>query len=110
MRFRAELFLLALVAATPEIRYFRYERPIQSLAQSSGQNCLVLDGGIFAHAAPQLADLRLYLGETETPFVVRTSTPQQADDKSIVPLNVGVRGGQTRSEEHTSELQSLRHL
>jgi hypothetical protein len=95
MRFRAELFLLALVAATPEIRYFRYERPIQSLAQSSGQNCLVLDGGIFAHAAPQLADLRLYLGETETPFVVRTSTPQQADDKSIVPLNVGVRGGQT---------------
>jgi len=71
MRLRAGLLLIAMEAASPEMMYFRYERPIQGLPQSSGQSCLVLDAGIFAHAAPQLADLRLYRAETETPFVIR---------------------------------------
>ena len=64
MRLGAGLLLLTVVAASPEIRYFRYERPIanapQQNGQMGGQTCMVLDAGIFAHAAPQLADLRLY--------------------------------------------------
>src|ERR1035438_863071 len=95
MKLSAAVLLLAAVTASPELRYFQYERPIQSLPQQSGQSCLVLDAGIFAHAAPQLADLRLYRAETETPFVIRTAAPQQAEDKSIEPLNLGMRGGQT---------------
>ncbi len=92
MKLSAGLFLLALVAASPEMRYFRYERPIQ---KSSGQSCLVLDPAIFAHAAPQLSDLRLYRDGAETPYVIRVATLVEAAEKSIAPLNVGVRGGQT---------------
>ncbi|MDR3727580.1 MAG: DUF3999 family protein [Terracidiphilus sp.] len=65
------------------------------MPQASGQTCLVLDAEIFAHAAPQLADLRLYRDGVETPYIVRVDTQVAAVEKSIVPLNVGVRGGQT---------------
>ncbi len=95
MMLRAAVVLMVMVAATPEIGYFQFERAIQGLGQSSGQSCLVVDSGIFAHAAPQLADLRLYRGETETPFAIRTAAPQEAEDKQIEPLNLGTRGGQT---------------
>jgi hypothetical protein len=95
MKLASFVLLFAIVGASPEIRYFRYERPIQNVAQASGQTCLVLDAEIFAHAAPQLADLRLYRDGVETPYVVRVDTPAEAAEKSIVPLNVGVRGRQT---------------
>jgi len=92
MKFSAGILLIAAVAVSPELRYFRYERPIPS---SSGQSCMALDAGIFAHASPQLADLRLYRDGAETPFVIRTAAPAETVEKSITPLNVGVRGGQT---------------
>ncbi len=95
MKFSASILLLAVVAASPEIRYFRYERPILRSPQSSGQSCLVLDPSIFAHAAPQLADLRLYRDGAETPYVIRIAAPTKAVQKPIVPLNLGTRGGQT---------------
>jgi hypothetical protein len=88
-------FLLLIVAsASPEIRYFRYERPIQISAQQSSQACMILDLTEFAHAAPQLADLRLYRDEHETPYVVRVAAPLQGEEKSIAPLNLGLRGGE----------------
>jgi hypothetical protein len=92
MKLRAAILLLAAVAASPELRYFRYERPIQ---KSSGQSCLVLDPAIFPHAAPQLADLRLYRDGAEAPFVVRVAASTETGEKSIAPLNIGSRGGQT---------------
>jgi hypothetical protein len=96
MNFSAGLLLLAVVAASPELRYFRYERPVQ---KSSGQSCLVLDAGIFTHAAPQLADLRLYRDGVETPFALRTAasaeTAAESAAKFIPPLNLGVRNNQT---------------
>jgi hypothetical protein len=93
MKLSAGVILLAMVAASPEIRYFRFERPIQT--QSSGQSCLVLDAGIFPHAARQLADLRLYRADAETPFVIRTAVAQDAEQRSIAALNLGLRGAQT---------------
>ncbi len=75
MKLSAAILLLAAVAVSPEIRYFRYDRPIQ---KSSGQSCLVVDAGIFTHAAPQLADLRLYRDGTETPFVIRVAAPTES--------------------------------
>lgn len=86
------ILLLAALAASPDPRYFRYQRPIE---HSSGQSCLALDPAIFAHAAPQLADLRFYRDSIETPFVVRVSATAQAAQNSIAPLNIGLRGGQT---------------
>jgi Protein of unknown function (DUF3999) len=95
MRFSAVLLLLTLAAPTPEIRYFHYERPLQNLPQTSGQACLALDAGIFAHAAPELADLRLYRDTTETAYVIQTSAPTAAAEQIIKPVNLGKRGGQT---------------
>jgi hypothetical protein len=91
MKLSAAVLLLATVAASPDLRYFRYERPVQ---KSSGQSCLVLDAGVFAHAAPQLADLRLYRDGAETPFALRVAASTQTEQKSIAPLNLGLRGGQ----------------
>lgn len=89
------LLLIAVIAASPELQYFRYERPVQIPEQHSGQACLALDPGIFAHASPQLADLRLYNGDAETPYAIRAAEPVEGAEKSIMPLNLGVRGGQT---------------
>lgn len=95
MKFGAAVVLFALASASPEIRFFRYQRPIQNTPQQAAQACLVLDPGIFAHTTPQLADLRLYRDETETPYVVKVAAPVQPAEKAIVPLNLGRRGGQT---------------
>jgi hypothetical protein len=95
MKLRTAALLLALAAASPEIKYFRYQRPIQNTPQQPAQTCLVVDPAIFAHAAPQLADLRLYRDEAETPYIIQVAAPVEAAEKSIVPLNLGQRAGQT---------------
>jgi len=95
MNLRGVLLLLAVAAASPEIRYFHYERPLSTPAARAGQSCVVLDGSLFAHAALHLADLRLYRGQTETPYVVRYATPVEQQQATIQPLNLGSRNGQT---------------
>lgn len=87
--------LLAVFVASPEIRYFRYERPVQNTPQRAAQTCLVVDPGIFAHAAARLDDLRLYRDNIETPYVVHLAAPIRAEEKPIAPLNLGQSGGQT---------------
>jgi uncharacterized protein DUF3999 len=98
MNFRAMAVLLMLAAATPEIRYFRYERPIAALGSRAGQTCVVLDAGIFAHAAPGLTDVRLYRGTTETPFAIREAAPVEQKQPQIAPLNLGKKHSQTTFE------------
>ena len=110
MRLGAGLLLFTVVAASPEIRYFRYERPIERSSQQAGQVCLALGSEIFEHSSPELADLRLYHDATETPYVIRTETPAEGTEKSIAPLNLGARGGQTvfdaeLPDTHYSDLQ-----
>jgi hypothetical protein len=95
MKLRAMVVLLAVAAATPEIQYFRYERGLAAPAAKTGQTCMSLDAGLFAHAAPGLADLRLYRGTTETPYVVREAMPVEQQQPRIEPLNLGSRSGQT---------------
>jgi len=91
MKISAGLLLLAVAAASPEIKYFQYERPLQT---SSGQSCLMIDTGIFSHAAPRLADLRLYRDGTETPYALNSDVPATPGTNSISPLNPGSRDGQ----------------
>lgn len=97
MRMRGALLLLA-VAATPEIRYFHYERPVNVPPISgagSAQTCAVLDASVFPHAEDGLGDLRLYHGSAETPYVIRTAGPVQGNAPKIAALNLGSRAGQT---------------
>jgi hypothetical protein len=94
MKVFAGFLLLIVASASPEIQYFRYEQPIQISAQQSSQACMVLDATEFTHAAPQLADLRLYRDEHETSYVVRIAAPLQGKEKSLAPLNLGLSGGE----------------
>jgi hypothetical protein len=92
---RGAIALIAAVAAVPQIEYFRYERPISINPPASGQICVALDPQIFAHAAANLADLRLYHGGAETPYAIHRAAPVESAQRSIAPLNLGKRGGQT---------------
>jgi hypothetical protein len=105
MKLMATALLLFVAVASPEIRYFRYERPLQNIPSQPAQACLVLDTGIFAHAAPQLADLRLYHNSTETPYVVHFAAPIEVVEKPLPPLNLGMRGGQTVFDADLHEVQ-----
>jgi hypothetical protein len=102
MNFRAMAVLLAVAAATPEMRYFRYERPISVPGSRAGQTCVSLDAGIFAHAAPGLTDVRLYRAADsdhhETPFVIREAAPVEQKLREIAPLNLGKKHSQTTFE------------
>jgi len=95
MRALAGLGLLLLAAPSPEIRYFHFQRPVQLSAQSAGQTCLVVDPAVFSRASSQLADLRLYQGATETPYVVRSDVPSASTEQTTALLNLGKSGDQT---------------
>jgi hypothetical protein len=92
----AVFLLLTGTVATPDIRYFRYERPVQMMEPATPHACLVVDPALFSHAARGLADLRLYRDRVETPYVLQTSAaPEGASEQTIVALNLGTRRGQT---------------
>lgn len=100
MRLRAGALFLALYTAAPstqnvKTQYFRYERSITGIPQTGPETCIPLDTNLFAHAAPQLADLRLYQGTTETPYAIREAAPIQIAAQLILPLNLGVQGRNT---------------
>lgn len=93
MKLIALALLLAAAAPSPEIRHFRYQRAVQN-TPTTGQTCAVLDPAVFAHAAPQLSDVRLYRGTTETPYVIRTASAPASVPQEIALLNLGKRGNQ----------------
>jgi hypothetical protein len=95
MRTAARFLLFLLLGASPEIRYFQSQRQVENLPSHPGQACLALDEGIFAQAAPALADLRLYRDGKETPYITRLAEPSLASQGEIDPLDKGLRGGQT---------------
>jgi hypothetical protein len=101
MHWRGVVLLVVLAAATPEVKYFRYERALNGTT-TAGQTCAVLDEEIYAHAAPDLMDVRLYRGAgsnaRETPYAVRAAAPAKASAKEIAPLNLGHKGPHTTFE------------
>ena len=56
---------------------------------------MTIDPAIFAHAEPELADLRVYQEGIETPYVIQLAKPIKEVEKSIAPLNLGDRHGLT---------------
>jgi hypothetical protein len=95
VKFLAAFVLFLTAAVSPDVRYFRYQRPLQGIPQQSTQACFVLDPGLFAHSAAGLADLRLYRNRNETLYLIQTSGPAPATaEGSIAPLNLGSRAGE----------------
>jgi hypothetical protein len=101
---KSAVLLLALasqaadLAPSPQPHFFRYSRSVtlQPDANSTSQACAVLDAAVFAHAAPTLADLRLFQaqgpGQTELPYAITTSRSTLLPPDLARVLNLGMRG------------------
>jgi Protein of unknown function (DUF3999) len=86
--------LLLLLIAQPDQRYFRYERQLRMPPQQKvPQTCAVIDPAIYAHAAPQLADLRLYQNAREVAYVLAANSSTIAAYPRNELLNLGLRNG-----------------
>ena len=70
--------------ASPSASYFRYQRPAQHSV--AGQQYIVVDEAIWKHARPDLGDLRLYNGHTETPYSLVIECGSQQRQRTPVPL------------------------
>ncbi len=92
--------IAAIPVATPEARYFRYERPIQNVSTTASQDCFALDTKVFEHATG-LADLRIYRDAPSAASEVAYAPMggmrayDEAHAQVIEPLNLGKRGGRT---------------
>jgi uncharacterized protein DUF3999 len=91
------LLTLVLLAAAhdPEIRYFTNVREVQISAPDK-QNYVVIDSEVWGHARPDLADIRLYDGTTQVPFILQEQQPRKATvEKEASLLNLGTVGDHT---------------
>jgi hypothetical protein len=98
MSARPWTLLLLLLIAQPDQRYFHYTRQLRMPSQqsaSSQQTCAVIDPALYAHAAPQLADLRLYRDGREVPYVIADNVSTTEAYPKNQPLNLGLRNGKT---------------
>lgn len=95
MKGMAAAMLVLALAATPDVRYFRYERPLENVPSQPMQTCVVADADLYAHASAQLADVRLYRDGVETPYAVHVAASAAEAEQALEPLNLGVRGGET---------------
>src|ERR1039458_459486 len=79
--------------ATPQ--FMKYERGL-SVGAGTGQACAVLDAQVFPHAAPSLADLRIFptpagIGR-EVPFAITLSEAVTEETEPAQMLNLGSSG------------------
>lgn len=80
-------------APVPE--YFRFARDLP-IAQPFKQNYLVVDASVWAHARPDLSDLRLYDGATQVPYALSEEQGASSTlEREARILNLGVRGNST---------------
>jgi hypothetical protein len=93
MKGLAPAFLCALAFAAvsdpePGIPYFTHVRDV-TIATTDRQNYLVVDSDVWAHARPDLADLRLYDGTNQVSYELRTElagTSSQEAEARILNL------------------------
>jgi len=85
----------SLAAAGPAVSYFTRTREISTNPQLPA-NYFVVDEEILQHARPDLADLRIYNGETQVPYALAAqSAGLQSSEHNAKILNLGLVGGNT---------------
>jgi hypothetical protein len=89
----AGLFSLVLVSSRDaSIPFFSNLRDV-SISATDHQNYVVLDPEIWEHARPDLADIRLYDGHTQVPYVLRQRTARMLNvEHPAKILNLGKVG------------------
>lgn len=101
MRAVAAVLLLAGLAdgtarrVAPDPHHFVIVRGIKvaqsDSAEEGARACVPLDGNVFAHSKPALADVRLFSGMKEIPYALTMSETRATGDSAKV-LNRGLRG------------------
>lgn len=90
----------ARIASEPEM--FRWTESVsgpggKAGVAPNGRVCAVLDGSVYAHAEPALADVRLFAGEgvgrTEVPYALTISEAAGFESVAAAVLNEAQRGG-----------------
>ena len=66
------LFLFADASPGPSLPYFTHMREVR-IAQPDRQNFFIVDAELWAHARPDLGDLRLYDGESPVQYTIQRS-------------------------------------
>ncbi len=85
--------LVVFLIATPSISYFQYARQLGPI-QPGGQHYIALDENVWQHAHPDLADLRIYSGEKEIPYILTIERGgSQIEKKKLIVLQPGTLGG-----------------
>lgn len=88
--------LAVLLATSPAISYFKYERQLGT-ASAGGQHYAVVDETVWQHALPNLDDLRLYAAGKEIPYARRTMRgSRETEQKTVRLLQPGTLGGKTQ--------------
>jgi hypothetical protein len=101
--------LAVFVAAWASLPYFKYQRPVAS--SGPGQRYIVVDETMWAHARPDLEDLRLYAGATETPYMLVVEQGSVEHDHHDVPvLQQSSVGGKTQFLIEMSALAEYDHV
>ena len=116
MRFVTSWFLVLLAAATtapePAIPYFSSVREVH-VSQPDRQNFFIVDEEIWTHSRPDLADLRLYDGESAespvSPESVQYALSEQragvsSEEAEAKILNLGSVSGHTEFDLDTGDL------
>lgn len=84
------------------IPYFSQTRAI-SISAPQKQNYVALDADVFAHARPELSDVRIYDGQAQVPYVlIRQSGGSSTQESQAKILNLGSVGGRTEFDIDTS--------
>lgn len=92
------LFKVLAVAffANASFVYFQYLRDVQG-GSTGHQQYMVVDETIWRHARPDLADLRLYAGQTEVPYALNIERgSSETERKEVRVLQPAVMAGKTQ--------------
>ncbi len=90
-------FSLLFVFASPagqesSPRYFRYTRNVTTAAPNV-QNYIVVDQKIWQHSRQDLADIRLYAGDTQVPYSLQEEKGgASSEEEPVKILNLGMAG------------------
>ncbi|HEY6349139.1 MAG TPA: DUF3999 family protein [Candidatus Angelobacter sp.] len=88
--------LAVTVFASASIPYFKYFREVQG-GSADHQQYVVIDETIWQHALPDLADLRLYAGQTEVPYALTIERGSfETEEKEVRVLQTAKIAGKTQ--------------
>jgi Protein of unknown function (DUF3999) len=104
------LWLFAEPAREAAIPYFTHVRNVK-VAAPDHQNYIVVDDQIWTHSARALADLRLYQGEQQVPYVIlrRSASSTQEEQKARI-LNLGMAAGHAEFDVDVGEVPEYDHV